>query len=627
MNSSDSTDVQHLFQEAVRLHQSGALDRAKRLYRQVLELAPGTAPAWNNLGQILAQQGDVDATIRCFERGIQAQPDHSNTRCSLATAYHAIGKIDAAQEHFAALLTRDPEHIPGLNNYALLLHDAGRLEEAGRIIELALGLAPDDNRLEQTRANILLKLGRLGEAVRSAERVLARAPDNAGAHCNLAHACIKQGQTGRGLKHMFSAVNAARDRADWHSALLMSMHYSEQFSGAALRREHERWARVHATAPTQVSHANAKEAERRLRVAYVSPDLRLHAVSFFIEGALRHHDAAQFDVFVYANVKMPDRRTAELQAFDLNWRSIAGATPEQVAARVTEDEIDILIDLAGHTDGHSLLAFARRPAPVQMTYLGYPNTTGLPQVDYRIADELTDPPANDAHCTEQLLRLPGGFLGYTPPAEAPPVATPAASEPFTFGSFNNTAKIGDAALDRWSRILAATPGSRLQMTFRSLADEATATRYRLALAARGVEPERLILHGRSASHAAHLARHADVDVVLDAFPYHGTTTTCEALWMGTPVLTQRGDHHVARVGASLLHRVGLDEFVTDSADEFVARGVSLARAGRGALTSLRGELRERMRKSTLCDPKRLARELERVYRSAWRRWCARMQES
>jgi predicted O-linked N-acetylglucosamine transferase (SPINDLY family) len=347
-------------------------------------------------------------------------------------------------------------------------------------------------------------------------------------------------------------------------------------------------------------------------------------VAYFFEPLLEAHDRATFEVFCYAAASFADDTTRRLQAMAPHWQFVAGIKDADLQRQVRADGIDILVELAGHTANTRIDAFAPKPAPVTLAWLGYPTTSGLPTIDYRITDGVADPPGEaDRLHTETLVRLPNGFLCYRPPAEAPEVAPPAYREQghITFGSFNAMSKVNGAVVAAWARILTAVPGSRLLLKGIILADEGVRQHFLDQFAQGGASADRIELLPRTASMAEHLAGYGRINIGLDPFPYNGTTTTCEALWMGVPVVTLRGDRHSARVGASLLSRLGLEELVAGSPEDYVGRAIDLA-GNPDQLEALRVGMRARMRASPLRDEPGFARQFEAALRDLWRRWCA-----
>ena len=352
----------------------------------------------------------------------------------------------------------------------------------------------------------------------------------------------------------------------------------------------------------------------------MSQDFRAHSVCYFILPALRHHDRAAVEVFCYADVARPDAMTAIAQNHADHWRPIAGLPPVRVAETIRADAIDILVDLGGHTAPSLLASFAMKPTPVQLSYLGYPNTTGIDRIDYRITDSLADPSGEtDGLSVERLVRLDPCAWCFSPSPEASPVET-RDSAPITFGSFNTIAKVNKPLISLWARVLNATPGSRLFLKAGALIEEPTRQRIRDGLAEHGIDAGRLDLTGQILEPSGHLAAYGRVDVALDTFPYHGTTTTCEALWMGVPVVTLAGQVHASRVGVSLLTAAGLTDLIATDEAAYVRIATELA--GDAARRSrLRATMRRRVESSPLRDERGSAHRLETAYRTMWRRWC------
>ena len=358
-------------------------------------------------------------------------------------------------------------------------------------------------------------------------------------------------------------------------------------------------------------------ASERLRVGYVSADFRRHSCAYFLEALLAHHDHGRFEIFAYADDRRSDDITERLKPMVDHWRSLIGMPDKAVAELVRNDRIHLLVDLAGHTAGNRLSAFAEKPAPIQVSWLGYPATTGLSAIDYRLSDDICDPPgATERFHTETLWRLPGGFLCYTAPREAPAVSPSPCStgQPVTFGSFNNLAKVNQAVLEAWAELVSAVPGSRLLLKSKALRAPSVSERVAEVFTRRGIARERIILEGWAEALAAHLAMYGKIDIALDTFPYNGTTTTFEAMWMGVPVISLAGDRHSARVGASILTRCGLEDFIAKSLDDYLAKAIALARDPQ-ALGELRRALRPRLANSPLCDGKAFAQQIEDAYRA------------
>ncbi|MBM4356687.1 MAG: tetratricopeptide repeat protein [Deltaproteobacteria bacterium] len=615
-------DLRERFEQAVATQRAGDLAGAARRYEELLAIEPDHPSLLVNLGTVRLAEGKVAEATELLDRATRLAPEHVNAHCQLGLALSRQGKLAEANASFARALELDPRHLATLNNRALVLAPLRRFDDARAHYLRALEVSPRCVQAMQNLGAMLVDLGKPGEAERWLRRALELAPDDPPTLVNLASAMTKQGRATEALTALEKAIALRPDEAAWRSNLLLTLHYPEGPSRARLFAEHLAWARHHRAdvlrTPTLRVTPRATEG-RRVRVGYVSPDLRSHAVAFFLEPLLGAHDRGSFELHAYANVAVEDAVSARLRgAFD-RWTNVFGVDDATLCAQIRADGIDVLVDLAGHTSGHRLLAFAAGPAPVQITYLGYPDTSGVAAIRYRITDRACDPPGSEEFHSEELLFVERGMHCYAPPTNAPQVAAPPLLERgyLTFGSFSNTSKITEHTLARWARVLRALPTATLRMTFPTLGDPDTANAFRSGLARLGVATERVSLRGGTFDHDAHLDGHREVDVVLDTFPYHGTTTTCEALWMGVPVLTRLGDRHVARVGASLLGQVGLSRFAVPHDDAFVARAVELdAPAGREELVRLRSELRATMRSSALCDAEGKARAIESLFRAA-----------
>jgi predicted O-linked N-acetylglucosamine transferase (SPINDLY family) len=575
---------------AVALQAQGRLAEAEASLRALLERAPRHGQALHLLGHVLTLQGRAEEAAQALRRLTACLPRSAEAWFSLGAALRALDRPSEAAQAF--------DTAAGL--------DAG------------LAAAP------AAAADALASLGRLDEAEERYLRAIAAAPRFAEAHYNYGNLLHRSGRIEEAVAAYRRALEIRPDFVRAHSNLVYALNFSPAYDPDTVFREHLEWARRHASAlaPARSAYAGAPEPRRRLRVGYVSPNFREHAVACFFEPLLRHHDRERFSIHLYSDVARPDARTARLRAFGDTWREIAGLGDEAVADLVARDAVDILVDLTGHTEGHRLLVFARRPAPVQVTWMGYANTTGLAAMDYRVVDAITDPPGfTERWHSERLVRLARTYLAFEPPRESPAVAPPPrrARGYVTFGSFNAFAKIAPPVIETWARVLSAVPGSRLLMV--TVPEGSARERVLRAFAAHGIAPERLDLRGTLAF-ADFLAAHAQADIALDPFPFAGTTTTCHTLWMGVPVVTLAGRTHAARVGASLLSAVGLAEWVARDPEEYVALAARLASDG-PALDALRAELRDRVLGSPLADGAGFARDFEDALRKMWEDYCAR----
>jgi predicted O-linked N-acetylglucosamine transferase (SPINDLY family) len=384
-----------------------------------------------------------------------------------------------------------------------------------------------------------------------------------------------------------------------------------------LFQEHLEWGR-HCPHSAMLHKRPSDNEGRPLRIGYLSPDFCSHPVAFFIEPLLARHDRSSFEVFCYSDVAHPDGITTHFRRLVPAWRDIRHLSDDELARRIHADRIDILVDVAGHTANNRLRVFACKPAPLQVTWLGYPNTTGLAAMDYRLTDAWADPPGETEHWhSETLIRLQGGFLCYRPlegvSVTAPPCLT---TRHVTFGSFNNLAKVTPEVIAVWSRLLRRVPTARLLLKTKPLRDKDTQEAVYEQFARYGVDRGRVDLIGWVEKMGDHMGLYGRVDIALDTFPYNGTTTTCEALWMGVPVVTLAGGTHAGRVGVSLLSRIGLSEFIAGTPDEYIELAVQLAN-DRERLDRLRNHLRGQVAASSLCDAESFARNVEASYRTIW----------
>jgi protein O-GlcNAc transferase len=609
---------------AVALHQAGRLAEAEKLYRAVLKRVPNHFGALHGLGLLRLHQQRLDEAVSFLRKALNRNPDSVEALCHLGDAFIAQRRFeDGIARHQRALALR-PHHAASHISLVTALAMRRRHAEAAAHGAQAVALAPGSAMAHANLALSLLSLRRHTEALSHIDTALAIAPDHAetqGARATILSALNRHAEALDQLERALARMPAA---PALRSSMVFTMNYVPELSREHVFAAHRRWNEVHAAGAPRFAHRRPADPDRRLRVGYVSADFRQHSISYFVAPLLAAHDRGAVEVVGYADVPLPDAHTKRLAALADRWVDIAGLDTGAVCQRIASDRIDILVDLAGHTSNNRLPVFVRKPAPVQVAWLGYPNTTGLDAIDYRITDAVADPdPQEDRFCSESLLRLDRCFLCYEPSPDAPPVAPlPASRNGFvTFGSFNNFQKVTPHVVAAWSEVLRAVPGSRMLLKAESLTDPALQEYARAQFAACGIASDRIVVTAWTASECDHLALYGDVDIALDSFPYNGTTTTCEALWMGVPVIAMRGDRHAARVGASLLAAAGLPELVAADAAGYVAVAANLAGA-RARLAALRAGLRERVRGAPLCDAAGFARAVEAAYRAAWRRWCA-----
>ena len=609
---------------ALAIKRQGDLDGALACYRRVLELAPDDALAWNNMGNALQAKGAFDEAEAALARAAALLPELAEAHNNLGNLLRRRGDLAAARACYETALGRRPDYAAAHCNLGNLEMETGRFEAAEACYRRALCGAPEDPEVLSNLGQSLRLQGRLAAAETATAAALARRPDFAEAHNHRGLILQDQGRIAEALEAFGTAMHLAPGDPRPHSNRLFARHYAVGADPAEqLADARKWWRRVNpgpATAPAAVL-GGGPDDRRRLRVGYVSGDFRRHSVGFFLMPLLAHHDRRRVEICCYAQVRRSDEMTVRFRRLADRWRSIVGQDTVRVADRIRQDGVDILVDLAGHSADNRLDVFARRPAPVQVTWLGYPGTTGSPAIAFRITDAVADPPGqSDTWHSERLVRLPGGFLCYGPPEEAPAVGPPPsrANGFVTFGSFNTLPKINPSVLATWAALLRRVPASRLLIKCPQLADTDTRQRIAARFTAQGVAADRIRMQPKTPDTAAHLALYNAVDIGLDPFPYNGTTTTCEALFMGVPVVTWRGDRHSARVGASILGRVGLADLIARDPADYVARAAALA-VDTDRCARLRGELRRRLGRSSLCDGAAFARTFEAALFDMWAR--------
>ena len=594
-------------------------------YRRALALEPRYGSVLCNLGNVLQTVGRLDESVDCYQRALAISPNDATVHANLGSALKALGRVDEAIASFERALALQPGLLHAQANLANAMMVKGSWDEAVALYRTIIAVQPGLPGVLSNLGMVLRAQGSMEEAVDIYRRSLAINPADPAAHANLGNLLADLGQLAEAHASYERAIALKPDYAEVRSNIVMQLNYDPAIDALALYEAHRAFDRQIAPAPQQIQrgHVNSRDPERRLRIGYVSSDFSTHPVGYYLLPVLASHDPAAVEIHCYSGRLVDDAMTTRLRSHAQHWHSTVGVDDDALAAQIVADGIDILVDLAGHTAGNRLPVFARKPAPIQASWLGYPATTGLDAIDYRLTDARADPaPEAERYHTETLVRLPNGFHCYVPAETTPDVASlPArASGSVTFGSFNNLSKINDAVIACWSRLLMALPSSRLIVKARPLNDAATRARYQAKFESAGAATDRLRLLPTEQSWSAHMAQYDAIDIALDPFPYNGTTTTCDALWMGVPVITWSGDRHAARVGASLLTTVGLPELIARDPDDYLAKAMALA-GDLDRLANLRAGLRARLQASPLCDATGFARALEAAYRGMWRNWC------
>lgn len=599
----------------------GENDEALKTFELVVRLDPGRWEAIFNLGCAYEQSGRLQPAIECYERVLALQPDSVPALSNLGNARSELGQFDAAEAALQRVIALEPgaamAHV-NLGNVLLARGDAGgAIERFRRAIALDPGLPEAFHNLGRA----LQETGEFDEQVRCCEQALKLRPQYPKAMVNLGSGMLEQGRTGEAMEWFGRAAALDPDELSARANIQFAMILLRGYDMAAIyRANRDFWSGRQIAPARKTAFAHAAGPRQRLRVGYVSADLRRHAAAYFMDSILAHHDKSAFEVFCYYNHDREDEYTARLKAAAGHWRNIAHVADDAAAAAVEKDQIDILVDLAGHTANNRLDLFAKRPAPVQVTYLGYPATTGLEAIGYRLTDEVADPADADRFYSEQLWRLPASLWCYTPPPDLPDCGElPAATNGYvTFGSFNNVNKTGPGVVALWAGILNRVAGSRLLIS--SIPAGVAQERMRDLFAGHGIDASRLRMQA-PLPHVEFLKLYREVDIALDSFPCNGATSTCESLWMGVPVVSLTGATFAGRAGLSLLTAAGCGDWV--AADEAQYADIAARLAGDlAALAAIRRGLRSRMRVSPVGDAPGFTRALEDAYRGMWQRWCA-----
>lgn len=571
---------------------AGRYEQARPILQRILQATPADAAANNGMSIVLSHLGQLEGALMYAQRAAAAAPTDANILNTLGSAYNALERFADAAKVLEKALAIDPSDAVPRVTFCNALWGLERFVDATEVLAKGLELTPNHPELAARIAPQLVLLGRADEAIARCRAALAAYP---------------------------SAVDPA-------IKICSSIVYASKATAAEVVDAHRAYGRSLAAAnPTPArTFTNSPEPDRQLRIAFLSSDLRQHSVAYFVESIFDNLEKSKFSITSYANSRTFDAVSERLKSKCAVWRRVDTLNDTDLVARILSDKIDILIDLHGVSVGNRLAVFQMRPAPVQITYCGYPATTGVSSMDYRIVDSITDPPGSEPHCTESLLRIDPCFLCYRPHENAPPPGPPPSVHAghVTFGSFNTTSKINDRTCALWARVINAVPNSVLMLKSYQFADANTRASFETMFERHGLSRDKLRLLPPEKAADAHLRAYERLDIALDPVPYAGTTTTCEAMWMGVPVVAHRGEMHAGRVGASLLTQVGLQDYIARDEDDYVRIAAALA-SDLARREDVRTTLRDRMRASPLCDGKSHAERFGVALRTSWRSWCAR----
>ena len=602
----------------------GKLVEAVASYQGAITIRPGYIEAYNNLGATLLDLGEEGEAAAVYHKAIAIKPDYVNAHYNLASIFKGQGKLDEAVASYQKAVTLNPDFAEAYINLGNAFRGQGKLDEAAASYRKAIDIKPDYGNAHSNLGVTLRDLGEFDAAVASYHRALAIDPDHAKAHANLGIALLDLGKLDEAMASYQKAIAIKPDFIDARSKLIFAQNYLAHQTPMELLAEARRYGAIVAAGAAPVSrHLNPPDPDRRLRVGFVSGDFCYHAVSFFLDRVFAEIDPKKLELFAYSTFTHEDHMTARLKKNVPQWRNVVWMKDDALAAKIIDDGIDILIDLSGHTDHHRLAVFARKPAPVQVAWLGYFATTGIDAIDYILCDKWVLPPDADGHFVEKPWRLPDSYLCFTPPDVQNEVAAlPAlARSHITFGCFNSLSKMTGPVVACWVEILRGVPDSRLFLKATQLGKDSVQKDVLSRFSACGIAPERLTLEGPS-DRATYLAAYDRVDITLDPFPYGGVTTSVEGLWMGAPILTLQGDRFISRAGESILNNLGLGDWVADTPRNYVAKAIAFA-SDVPALATLRGGLRTRLHDSPVCNAPLFARNLEEAFQGMWRIWYER----
>ena len=653
--STETSDVRQLLERASEQHVAGDLAAAEQCYRSVLARHPDEAAALAGMGVLAGRLGRAGHAVEYLARACTLEPANALFQHNYGEALRQMGQLPLAETSLRRALELDPELVSAWESLisivraahaqALASRDHSRVEtlarelarlannqgnawlarggafEAIECYRRALSIRGDDATVWSNLGNALREVGQVSEAETACRRAIALDPEFGAAWNNLGNALNNHGRQDEASSCFEQAL--AR-RPDFPEALhnrgsgsLFNQLYLPSLGYAEIAALHRDWGAAY-PAPLDRRWQNSRSPDRILRIGYLSPDYRTHAMRHFIEPLLARHSASRVEIVCYAQSPRADSQTQRLMSYGHRWSWVDRMNDAELAAQIERDAIDILVDCAGHTHGTRITALAGKPAPILMSWLGYLCTTGLPAMDYRLTDEWMDPPGVESPDTETLLRIPGGLMAYRPHAGSPDPGEPPclASGHITFGSLNNVQKLNRMVVALWARLLRTLPQAKFLMQSKLLVDPGMVWRIRGMFEAFGIPPARLDLRPPSPDF---LRTYHEIDIALDTLPCGGGTTTCDALWMGVPVVTLAGTRPAGRLSTSILHRVGRPEWVTHTPTAYIDAAIGLARQT-SALTQIRRDLREHVQASALCDEAGFVERLEEVYRAAWKRW-------
>jgi len=587
-------DVRAKIQQARQYFESGKQEQARAFLARALQQNPSHPDLCNAMSLVLLALGQVDLALYNAERAVEGRPKDPGFLTNLGNALAQVGKHAKALDAYTRVLAVQPDSIAARLGTSHMLRMGHRFTESLEQLYLLQPIAPNDTEVVSSIAFLLVKMGRADEAAAVAEQCLSVHPGDHGCTAALAHA-LNYAASGTGPR-----------------VLQAHMAFGQRVTETYARR----WS----------TYPNRPDPDRRLRIGLLSHDFYRHPIAYFIEPLLRHHDRHSFEIICYFTGPYGDDITSRLKPLADGWKHLPVTQYTKIADEIYKDGVDVLVELAGLAANHNMPVMAMQPAPVQVDYLGYPCTTGLSTIGHRIVDGVTDSAGYEAYSSERLTRIDPAFLCYQAPFDAPEVGPRTRGElnnawTVTFGSFNSLPKINPPVIAAWARILREVPGSGLILKALEYEDPLLSKDVHARFQREGILPDRIKMIGLKAGFVDHLDLYRHVDIALDPFPYNGTTTTFEALWMGVPVVTVTGDRHVARVSTMILRNLGLPELIASDTESYIKIATSLA-TDTSRIADYRRTLRGRLAASVLCDGPAYARRMQTALRDMWRDWCS-----
>lgn len=640
---------------AKQMMHEGKLSEALQLFKKVCDsVDPEDAESWCLAGALYGQSGDMSNAIHYLGQAVALRPYYTEALLNLANAYVAVNQLSKAEKSLNTVLGLEKNNYRASMSLAYVAGLRGESEKACAIYKNLYRQYPETREIAENLAKVSLQLGRFNEAEKILYELIGLGHGDAGLFLMMGNIKQNQGLSISALEFyqrslsidkrnfpallnsgvcsldaglhedamkFFSSIIAAKpDAPKAQHALLAAYNYFPNDCREVFIAHRDWGVRAKEKARSELGkYDNYPVDHKSLRIGYMSPDFCAHSVAFFIEALLKNHNAGQFDIFCYADAPKGDSVTDRLRSYNVVWVDISALSDKEVVAQVRNDEIDVLVDLSGHTAGNRLTVFSAKPAALQVSYLGYPNTTGLTTIDYRLTDELTDPVGvTDMWYTEKLFRLKNSFLCYTPPMSSyiPPCKKYIPGEKLVFGSFNNISKITAEVIGVWSQILLRKPDSSIVFKHKVTCDENVRERLLSRFGEHGVDAGRIKFLPWTRYYDEHMEAYNLIDIALDPFPYNGTTTTFESLWMGVPVVALKGPMHAGRVGFSILEKIGMSELVAETNDAYVDLSVGLS-CDPERLSVISESLRSKLATSSLCDGRRFTKDVENAYNEMW----------